>query len=120
MGRVIHFEINAEDPQRAADFYAGVFGWEVNKWEGPVEYWLVTTGEDADPGINGAIMTGASAPTVNTIDVSSVDECAEKVKAQGGKVVSPRTSVPGVGYFHYCEDSEGNPFGIMESDPSAE
>ena len=120
MGRVIHFELNVDNPQRAADFYAQVFGWEINKWEGPVDYWLITTGDDAEPGINGAIMTGAAAPTVNTIDVTSVDESAEKIRGQGGKVVSPRTTVPGVGYFYYCEDSEGNTFGIMESDPPAQ
>src|SRR5689334_19629414 len=35
MPRVVHFEIHAEDPERAARFYGGVFGWQINKWAGP-------------------------------------------------------------------------------------
>jgi predicted enzyme related to lactoylglutathione lyase len=54
--RVIHFEIHADDPKRAVEFYKKVFGWKISKWEGPAEYWLVTTGDDKQPGINGAIM----------------------------------------------------------------
>jgi len=55
MGRVVHFEINAADPERAAMFYESVFDWEIKKWDGPVDYWLVMTGED-DDGIDGAIV----------------------------------------------------------------
>ena len=38
MPRVIHFEIHAEDPERAVTFYQRVFGWTCTKWSGPVEY----------------------------------------------------------------------------------
>ncbi|HPT75026.1 MAG TPA: VOC family protein, partial [Methanomassiliicoccaceae archaeon] len=55
MPRVIHFEIPAEDPERAVEFYKKVFGWKIDKWEGPIDYWLVMTGENDEPGINGAI-----------------------------------------------------------------
>ena len=116
--RIIHFEINAKDIQRAVDFYGHVFGWSIQEMEGPHDYWLVTTGDDDQPGINGAITSGGQAPTVNIIDVASVDDFAEKIKAHGGKVVTHKESIPGVGYFHYCEDREGNPFGILESDSS--
>ncbi len=43
MPRVIHFEIPASDPERAAAFYKKTFGWKIEKWPGPTEYWLVTT-----------------------------------------------------------------------------
>ncbi len=119
MPRVIHFEINATDAQRAVEFYTKVFGWTITKWEGPFDYWLISTGEDGDPGIDGAIMAGGGAPTVNTIDVPSVDEFIEKVKAAGGRLVSPKNAIPGVGYHAYCEDAEGIPFGMMEADPAA-
>ena len=55
MPRVTHFEIPADDPERAADFYRKVFGWEIKKWDGPVDYWLVTTGSADEPGIDGGI-----------------------------------------------------------------
>ena len=55
MPRVIHFELPADEPERAARFYESVFGWEITKWQGPMDYWLVTTGEEGTPGIDGAI-----------------------------------------------------------------
>src|SRR4051812_50091751 len=57
MGRVVHFEIHAADPDRAERFYKRVFDWEIQRWEGaPVDYRLITTGSDGEPGINGAIV----------------------------------------------------------------
>jgi predicted enzyme related to lactoylglutathione lyase len=56
---------------------------------------------------------------VNTINVSSVDDFTTKIVANGGKVVMPKWAVPGVGYVAYCQDTEGNTFGIMQEDTSA-
>jgi hypothetical protein len=120
MSRPSHFEIMAEDPARAVEFYRQVFGWEVQKWEGPEEYWLITTGAEGTPGINGGIARSKGEPlTVNTISVTSVDEFAEKVVAHGGKIVLPKMAIPGVGYQVYCQDSEGIVFGLHQSDPAA-
>ena len=119
MPRVVHFEIGADNPERAAEFYRKVFDWKIEKWKGPVDYWLVTTGEGNIPGIDGAIMEKANQSTVNTVDVPSVDEFANRITQAGGKIVMPKRAVPGVGYMAYCADPEGNIFGIMQSDPSA-
>lgn len=121
MYRVVHFELGAQDPERAADFYRKVFGWQVTKWEGPQPYWLATTGPDGQPGINGGILTYPDrAPrTVNTIGVPSVDEFAAKVIEGGGKVVIEKMAIPGVGYQAYCQDTEGNTFGIHQADSAA-
>ena len=120
MPRVVHFEIHADDPERAVKFYEKVFGWKIDKWAGPVDYWLVVTGEDKQPGINGGIMRRRDkGSTWNTVDVPSVDEFLQKIIKAGGKVVQKKTAVPGVGYMAYCADSEGNIFGIMENNPSA-
>jgi uncharacterized protein len=121
MPRVIHFEIQADQPERAANFFTNVFGWKINKWDGSEPYWLITTGEDNQPGINGAIMgrTELFKSTCNTVDVPSVDDYAKKIISNGGKVITPKSAIPGVGYFAYCQDTEGNTFGIMQADPSA-
>ena len=120
MPRVVHFEIPAEKPERAVKFYKKVFGWKIEKWEGPMEYWLVMTGEDKEPGINGGIMSNINQKTtVNTVDVPSVENYLKKITEAGGKVVKPKTAVPGVGYMAYCVDTEGNVFGLMQNDPSA-
>jgi predicted enzyme related to lactoylglutathione lyase len=121
MPRVVHFEINADDPERAVQFYKKVFDWKVEKWDGPVDYWLVTTGDESEPGINGAIArrTEAAEATVNTVDVPSIDRCVAKVKENGGSVIVPKMPVPGVGWLAYCKDTEGNTFGMMQADTNA-
>jgi uncharacterized protein len=121
MSRVIHFELAADDPERAIQFYEKVFGWKIQKWDGPQDYWLVTTGDPGTPGIDGAIMRRDPNmhAVVNTLGVTSLDESLAKVTASGGTVVAPRMTIPGVGYFAYCQDTEGNTFGIMQSDAAA-
>jgi predicted enzyme related to lactoylglutathione lyase len=122
MPRVIHFEISVDEAERAVKFYSEVFGWKAQKWEGPEDYWLVQTGDEG-PGIDGGIYKrheGMSFNThINTLDVSSVEDYMERVEAAGGKRVTPRITLPGVGYFAYCQDTEGNTFGIMQADASA-
>lgn len=121
MGRVVHFEIPAGNTKRAVDFYGKVFGWKFEKYPGPIEYWLVSTGDAAVPGINGGILPNGDnvKSTTNTIQVDSVDAAAVAVKNAGGKQLSPKSAIPGIGYFAYCEDTEGNMFGVMQSDVSA-
>ncbi len=80
------FEIPADDPGRAAKFYDDVFGWKVKKWDGPVDYWLVTTGEDEEPGINGAIITIERGEMVrDTISVDSTMNLQRKLKWEAEK-----------------------------------
>lgn len=121
MNRVEHFDILADDPERAINFYSDVFGWKIEKWEGPTDYWLVTTGPDDQAGINGGIgkREDPAQSVINTIGVASLDEFVEKITAAGGKVVAPKMTIPGVGYFALCQDTEGNSFGLMEEDTSA-
>ncbi len=120
MLRVVHFEICADDMDRAQKFYETVFGWKFQKWDGPSPYRLVTTGPEGAPGINGGMMPRhPGQPVVNTVDVPSVDEYVQKVEAAGGKTAMPKMTIPGVGYVAYCTDTEGNLFGVYTHDPSA-
>lgn len=121
MPRVVHFEIHADDPQRAADFYANVFDWKIDKWDGPEEYWLCSTGNPREPGINGGILKRRhpERAVYNTLDVASVDDYIVKITSHGGEIVIPKTPIAGVGWLAYFKDTEGNVFGIMQPDPSA-
>jgi predicted enzyme related to lactoylglutathione lyase len=121
MSRVTHFEIPADDPERAIKFYQDVFGWRIEKWAGPIEYWLVITGPEDQPGIDGGLTHREDSATgvENTIDVEDLDASLVKVKAQGGKVFRPKMAVPGVGWIAYIKDTEGNVFGLMERNPDA-
>jgi predicted enzyme related to lactoylglutathione lyase len=119
--RVVHFEITADDPKRAAEFYKKVFGWELNDYGGPFTYILAGTGDKETPGIDGAIMDRIESKqaVVNTIDVPRYEDAAQAVIDAGGKVNGEKTAVPNVGWFSYCTDTEGNVFGIMEADANA-
>ena len=126
MPRVVHFEIHAGDPKRAINFYEKVFGWTFQKWEGPMPYWLVTTGPDDERGINGGLVQRrgeldgqAVIAYVCTIDVAKIDSSVATVEASGGTVVVPKMPIPGIGWLVYCKDTEGNIFGIMEASPDA-
>ena len=123
MNRVTHFEIYTNDPESVQPFYQDVFGWKLQKFEGgPVEYWLVTTGEDKDPGINGGLTRpreGQSSGTLNTIAVPSLDYTITRIEDRGGSVCVPKMAIPGVGWLAYAQDPAKNVFGIMEPDTNA-
>lgn len=121
MSRVIHFELPADNPDRAVEFYKKVFGWQIQKWPGPTDYWLVNTGAEGEPGINGGILRRQhpGAGTCNTVGVGSVDEAVAAITKSGGRVAVPKMPIPGVGYLAYCTDTEGNVFGVMQPDANA-
>lgn len=119
--RVVHFELPADDPDRCAQFYADAFGWKIEKWGGPTDYWLVTTGDEGDTGIDGGIgrRQGDDDQTTNTIDVTDLDAAVAAVVAHGGTITREKGPVMGVGWLAYATDTEGNPFGMMQRDESA-
>ena len=118
MSRVIHFDLSADNPERAAEFYRSVFNWKVNKWEGPEDYWLIQTGTEEEPGVTGGV-AGRIKPNDTTavvFDVGSVDKAAKKVLDSGGEIREEKKAIPGAGYLIMCKDTEGNTFGIMQID----
>lgn len=122
MSRIVHFEFAVDDPDRAIAFYENVLGWKTQKWDGPVDYWLLMTGEEGTPGIHGALMRREDnwPSVINTADVADLEATVAAVEANGGTRVTPRTAVPGVGYMSYVTDPEGNMLGLMQSDPDAQ
>lgn len=127
MPRPVHFEIHATDPERMAGYYRELFGWTVNKVPN-MEYWLVITGPDGTPGINGGLFKRRGPAPVEgqavnayvcTVDVADVDASVRAAIKLGGGNVVPRQGIRGVGWLAYCVDPEGNIFGLMQNDPEA-
>jgi predicted enzyme related to lactoylglutathione lyase len=129
MHKVVHFEIPADDLDRAKTFYGSVFGWELQSVPmGGGEYTVVkTTAVDeqtqmpTEPGaINGGMMQRdpriSTAPVI-TIGVDGIDDALKQIEDQGGSTVTPRTPIPGMGAFAYFKDPEGNVLGLWESTP---
>jgi predicted enzyme related to lactoylglutathione lyase len=122
MNRVTHFEIYTDDPETVRPFYQDVFGWKFNKFDGPMDYWLITTGSDEDPGINGGLTRpreGQSPGTLNTIAVVSLEQTIKKIEEGGGKICVPKMAIPKVGWLAYAEDPAANIFGVIEPDTEA-
>ena len=117
--RVVHFDLGSENPSRAADFYSNVFGWQFRKWEGPMDYWMIKTGEQGEPGIDGGLSQEAPGCTTVTIGVDSIDAYTTKVLEAGGKLKMAKMPIKGVGWFAQFEDTEGNTLGLMQMDESA-
>ena len=128
MPRPIHFEIQADDCERAIGFYRSVFDWQFNRW-GEHKYWLIATGDKSQPGIDGGLMPrpvpgkpqemAAVNCYVCTIDVPDVDAYVEKAVGAGATIALPKMAVPTVGWLAYCKDTEGNIFGMMQMDAAA-
>lgn len=115
MPRVIHFEVMADNPEEVVSFYTQIFDWNVNKWDGPLDYWILDTGEG--PGIGGGIgkADGQFKGVMNVVDVDSVDNYVARIEQAGGAIVVPKTTVPGYGDVAYAIDPGGNAFGILQA-----
>jgi predicted enzyme related to lactoylglutathione lyase len=125
VARVVHFEIHADDPQRAIRFYTELFGWSFQKFE-HAEYWLVTTGPSDQPGIDGGLMPREAGKTgdritsyVCVVDVADIDASIASAKSLGAPQTDAKTVVPGIGWSAYFKDTEGNTFGVFQSDNNA-
>lgn len=121
MNRFTHFELASDDVEKTAGFYRAVFGWKIEKWAGPVDYYLVDTGDASTPGINGGLMPaeGEFRGTINTIEVADIDASIAAVLANGGAVAMPKHPIPGVGYQAYFKDNSGIILGLHQNDPKA-
>jgi hypothetical protein len=119
---VIHFEIQADDIQRAKQFYETVFGWKVDQWmkaeDGGMDYWGLVTRPDGEPGINGGLYQRPADNKLYTYDctiqVADIDKAIEAVKKNGGIIRGEKMQIPGVGWFAGGTDTEGNRFGLMQ------
>jgi predicted enzyme related to lactoylglutathione lyase len=120
-----YFELQADDPARAAAFYSAVFGWQVARDEAvPIEFWRVST----DGGIEGAILkrpaavpperSGTNAAVIS-MQVEDYDATAEAIHRGGGRDALEKFAVPGRCWQGYFLDTEGNTFGVFEVDPDA-
>jgi uncharacterized protein len=129
VARVVHFEIQADDLERARAFYAAAFGWTFTDWSQVTgsPYLGVTTGEGT-PGIDGGMLqrpAPAPAPEqgtnafVCTIEVDDFDAVAARIVEAGGQVALPKYALPGMAWQGYFLDTEGNTIGIHQPDPSA-
>lgn len=120
---IVHFEIPADDVEKIRKFYSKLFVWKIEKMQGFAEYWNVETVPVDDkgmllrPGVNGGMMKKQNPEhkPVNYIAVESVDKYSKKIEELGGKITVPKQEIPGIGWWAFPLDPEGNQFGIFQS-----
>jgi uncharacterized protein len=123
-GKVVHFEIPADDTKRAGNFYQKAFGWQITPMP-EMEYTMVgTTPSDEQTGMPkeaGAINGGMPKrgdpvrSTVVTIQVDNIENALKTVESLGGKTVTPKQPVGDMGFSAYFKDTEGNIVGLWQS-----
>lgn len=127
MGGVVHFEIPADDQERAKKFYQQALGWRIEPVPGMDYNMVITTPMDEATGqpttagaINGGMMAREEkiANPVITVDVPDIDATLKTVEELGGSVVMPKNEIPGMGYFAYFKDPEDNLMGLWENLPA--
>ena len=123
MDKVVHFEIPADDLERAKKFYQSVFGWQIDSIP-QMDYTMVQTvptdekNMPKEPGaINGGMYkrTEAGEPTTIVVGVSSIDDYLQKIEKAGGKILVAKQAVADMGFYGRVEDTEGNIFGLWET-----
>lgn len=113
-GKLVHFEITAEDAQRAKSFWSSLFGWRFQEWSGPIEYHMLEPGD----GPGGAIYPAEKRDghVIVYFDVDDMDATLEKVAELGGSVIEGKSPIPEIGYFARCRDTEGTAFSLFQPD----
>jgi uncharacterized protein len=125
--RIVHFEIEAADQERAKSFYSQAFGWELQQLGAEMgDYVVVTTGDPKEPGgINGGIYVNPAGASKElnafscVVGVDDVEAAMQKVKAAGGELMGDKMDIPGIGTFIRCKDTEGNIFTMLQPLPTS-
>ena len=123
MATIVHFDIGADNPERAKKFYEALFGWKIGTMPGFPDYYKIeTTDLNNVRGVGGGLTkrdNPQQSGITNFIGVTSIDETVAKLNELGGRVIQAKQSIPGYGYVAICFDTENNLFGLFQDDKQA-
>jgi uncharacterized protein len=125
--RIVHFEIEASDRERAKQFYSRAFGWQMQQTgEEMGNYTVVITGDPKEPGgINGGIFSSppGGGKELNAyscvVGVDDIDQAMQNVRSAGGEVLGDKVDIPSIGMYVRCRDTEGNIFTMLQPAPGS-
>lgn len=121
MNTIGHLEIPADDIEKVKKFYAGLFDWEF-QFHKEMNYTMFNIKDSA-----GIVTSGGGIPKkenaqqtlLNYINVEDIAHSEKKIEELGGKIVVPKTPVPGMGWFIQFSDPEGNMMAVWQNDNEA-
>lgn len=119
---VVHFEIGCKDLDKARKFYGDLLGWEYAPGA-PNMAMIGNLGPHAEKktdGIGGHLSALGHPPhqyvTVYAM-VDDIEATLAKAEKLGGSTLIPKQEVPGMGWFAWFKDPEGNAIGLWKSMP---
>jgi predicted enzyme related to lactoylglutathione lyase len=117
-----YFDLTVTNLESARQFFATVLGWQFERFPMPYEYYRIQAGPSGEPGIDGGIGAAKDAPlaagrplTQVTIRVTDLDDVLVRVRASGGRIVEPKMSIPGIGWYATCAEPGGLLFGLIQA-----
>ena len=121
MSTIVHFDVPAENIDRAKKFYSVLLGWKFESYPAMQYNLITTTNLDGVPSVGGGMgkRMDPSQRIVNYFGVKSIDASIKQVKRLGGSILMDKMAVPKMGYLANCLDTEGNTFGLWEEDSEA-
>lgn len=114
---IVHLELAAHDPAASGKFYADVFGWKIEV-DPNFNYYQFTSEGGPGGGFNKIGEQGTNAgDVIPYLGVDDIDAALSRVEAAGGKTVTPKTEIPGIGWFAHFTDPGGNRIGLFAGPP---
>jgi hypothetical protein len=117
-GTLCWADLSTPDAKRAADFYSGLFGWNISAAEkDPSGYLHIKNGEHFIGGIPPSAHRQSGVPPhwLIYIQVDDVDAIASKAKEMGARLHLPPMTMEGVGRMSVIADPQGAAFAIFKS-----
>jgi uncharacterized protein len=108
---VVHWEIEARDPEAQRAFYAALFSWEIS--DGPIM--TVEPGLGGpEPGPGGHLRQSDRSGVTLYVQVRDLGQSLERAVALGGAVTMGAIDVPGGPTIAGITDPEGNPLTLVQ------
>lgn len=106
-------------PAKAIAFYTQALGFTTHKWDGPMDYTMLKSGDETFGGVvtlpTEAAAMGSPPHWLGYVGVDDLNASVAKAAALGGKVLKGVTTIPNAGQFAVLRDPTGGTFALFQS-----
>jgi predicted enzyme related to lactoylglutathione lyase len=115
---IVHIEFSAKDREAAGKFYGEIFGWKIEQM--PQMNYATFDAEGGPGGGFNPLTEDSPAGTVTVyIETDDIEATLGQITARGGKMITPKTEIPAIGWFGLFADPTGNKVGLYTAMPKA-
>ena len=112
---VCHWEVMGRDGDKTRAFFAQLFEWDVQKWEGS-DYGMVQSGGEGTIGGGlGGVRPGDNPGIIVYVQVDDLQKYLDRAEKLGAKTIVPPSPIPGIGQFAVFADLDGIPVGLFKA-----